>query len=236
MMFELIAFDADDTLWHNERLYKKAEDQLVRLLGGYADETMVTSTLYEKEMENLPSYGYGIKSYTLSMVETAIALSGGEILAADVWKIIELGRGMMVADVCLLDHVHTTIEGLARAHDLMIITKGDLRDQERKLRNSSLSSYFREVEIVSDKCEDVYLHLLAKYRVQPQSFLMVGNSLKSDILPVLRIGSSAVYIPYHITWQHERVELEDISRFKGYHEIEHIGLLPELLRTLEAHG
>jgi putative hydrolase of the HAD superfamily len=232
-MFGLIAFDADDTLWHNEPFYKEAQDQLVRLLDGYADEALVTSKLYAIELENLPSYGYGIKSFTLSMVETAIQLSGGEILASDVWKVVELGRGMMVAEVRLLDHVHATIEELARRYDLMIITKGDLRDQERKLEESSLSKYFRDVEIVRDKHEDVYTRLLEKHRVQPQSFLMVGNSLKSDILPVLQIGSSAVFIPYHITWEHEQIEHEDMSRIERCHELEHIGQLPDLLQKLE---
>ncbi len=232
-MFDLIAFDADDTLWHNEPLYKDAQDQLVRLLEGYADEALVTSTLYAKELENLPTYGYGIKSFALSMVETAIQLSVGDILASDVWKIIELGRGMMTAEVRLLDHVQATVEELASRYDLMIITKGDLHDQERKLKKSSLSEYFRDVEIVSNKYQDVYIRMLAKYRVQPQSFLMVGNSLKSDILPVLQIGSSAVFIPYHITWEHEQVEHEDMSRFERYHELEHIGQLPDLLSELE---
>ena len=190
--------------------------------------------LYDIELENLPLYGYGIKSFTLSMVETAIQLSGGEILAPDIWEIVELGRSMTVAEVHLLDHVHETIEELARWHELMIITKGDIRDQRRKLEESSLSEYFRDVEIVSDKHEGVYRRLLAKYRVQPQAFLMVGNSLKSDILPVLQLGANAVYIPHHIPWEHERVDHENMSRFETYHELEHIGQLPELLQKLEA--
>jgi putative hydrolase of the HAD superfamily len=232
-MLKLIAFDADDTLWHNESLYKYAQDQLAALLSNYAGRNEIDQRLYRKEMDNLPHYGYGIKSFTLSMIETAIDLTEGEISGKQIFEILGFGKRMLEADVHLLEHVRVTIERLAGHYDLMVITKGDLRDQERKLERSSLSPFFEYIEIVSDKHRHTYESLLERHQVAPQSFLMVGNSLRSDIMPVLALGAYAVYIPYHLTWEHELVERKELETYDTCFELEHIGQLPDLIRSLE---
>jgi putative hydrolase of the HAD superfamily len=228
--FDLIAFDADDTLWHNETLYHAAQVKLTHLLAGYADGPTVEQKLYETEINNLNYYGYGIKSFTLSMIETAIKLTGGQIRGAEIEQIIGFGRDMLIADIRLLDHVEETITSLAATCPLMIITKGDLLDQRAKLARSPLVDCFRYVEVVSQKNQQIYADLLAKYHITAGRFLMVGNSLKSDILPVLALGGHAVYIPYHLTWAHE-VESQPVAQ-NGYYELEHLGQLPRLLQRL----
>jgi putative hydrolase of the HAD superfamily len=228
-MLEIIGFDADDTLWHNESLYHHIQQQLAALLSPYADAAEVDAVLFQTEMNNLKYYGYGIKSFTLSMVEAAIALSGGKIPAGEVRRIIEFGREMLTTKVELVEHVADTIERLAQDYPLMLITKGDLLDQQTKLAHSGLEPYFKYVEIVSHKTAATYAALLARYRFQPHRFLMVGNSLRSDVLPVVELGGQAVYIPYHLTWAHEEVHAPEQN---GYHQLAHIGELPPLLAQL----
>ncbi len=230
-MFDLIAFDADDTLWHNETLYAVAENKFNALLSPYADGPTIKQSLYEKEMSNLKYYGYGIKSFTLSMIETAVELSQGQIQATEIQQIIGFAKAMLTAEVQLLEHAEETIGELARSYNLMVITKGDLRDQESKLSRSHLGDYFQYVEIVSEKTQKTYESLLAKYGLEPQRFLMVGNSLKSDILPIVALGGHAVHIPYHITWAHEVVDSHHIEH-DGYYELEHLGQLPRLIERL----
>jgi putative hydrolase of the HAD superfamily len=191
--------------------------------------------LYETEMANLPCFGYGIKSFALSMIETAIRLSGGEIPASEIQSIIDMAKAMKQAPVSLLDHVEDVIRVLAGTHRLMLITKGDLLDQERKVASSGLAPYFESVEVVTEKRADVYRDLLAKHRIAPERFMMVGNSLRSDVLPVVSLGARAVYIPYHITWAHETVPVHP-DQAQGYVELEHIGLLPGLVGRLEKQG
>ncbi len=232
--FKLIGFDADDTLWHNERLYVRAQEQLKTLLGGYLVDEQMDERLYQTEMRNLEHFGYGIKAFALSMIETAIELTGGRISATDIRQIIDNARDMMVADVELLDHVEETLGVLATDHALMLITKGDLRDQERKIARSGLAQQFRYVEIVSDKARDNYNTLLERLSVVPADFLMVGNSLRSDILPVLELGGTAVYIPQELTWVHETAEVPPASQ-PGFQQIEHLGQLPALVARLEEH-
>jgi putative hydrolase of the HAD superfamily len=230
-MFDLIAFDADDTLWHNESLYEQSQARLKGLLAGYADGETVVKRLYETEMRNLDCYGYGVKSFTLSMIETAIELSEGKISGSQIQKIIGFAKDMLTARVQLLEHVAETLDVLSGSYSLMVITKGDLRDQRSKLSQSGIKDYFQHVEIVSHKNEETYAALLKKYEVIPQRFLMVGNSLRSDILPVIAIGGQAVHIPYHITWQHEIVESFHVDK-NGYYELEHLGQLPQLLEQM----
>jgi putative hydrolase of the HAD superfamily len=230
-MFDLIAFDADDTLWHNEFLYTQVQDKLKILLANYVDSETVEQRLYETEMRNLKYYGYGIKSFTLSMIETAIALTKGKIQGAEVQQIIDFGREMLTAEVQLLEHAKETLSKLAQSYELMVITKGDLLDQKSKLSRSYLSDYFQYVEVVSDKTQQTYETLLAKHGIKPQRFLMVGNSLKSDILPVLALGGHAVYVPYQTTWVHEIVD-SPLVEHDGYYELEHIGQLPGLVEEL----
>ena len=230
-MFDIIAFDADDTLWHNESLYSAALEGLKLLLAPYAPAELVASTLFETEMRNLADYGYGIKSYALSMIETAITVSHGAIDGAGVLQVIGLARDMIKADVQLFDHVKEVITRLSADYPLMVITKGDLLDQQRKLSRSGLLPHFHYIEIVSDKTTASLASLLERYRIEPARFLMVGNSLRSDILPVIALGGCAVYIPYQITWAHEQVDLPADQR-QHFYELEHIGLLPDLIESL----
>jgi putative hydrolase of the HAD superfamily len=229
---DLIAFDADDTLWDNETLYTLTQERFKDLLSGYRSTEDIEEELYQTEMRNLGHYGYGIKSFTLSMIETAIELTGGRIGGDDIGEIIGFAREMMRAPVRLLEGAEEAVRALSEAHPLMIITKGDLFDQESKIARSGLAECFRHVEIVSQKTADTYQALLDKYDIPPGRFLMVGNSLKSDILPVVTIGGHAVYIPYHLTWAHERVANPGEGR-DGYFELEHIGLLPPLVERID---
>ncbi len=226
-MFDLIAFDADDTLWHNETLYTATQEKLRELLSHYTSSETVDQKLYQTEMRNLQYYGYGIKSFALSMIETAIELTEGRILGHEIQQIIDNAKDMRRAGVQLLEGVEETIALLAKSYPLMIITKGDLFDQETKLARSGIADYFSIIEIVSGKTKDTYVHLLEKHHIDPARFLMVGNSLKSDILPVLELGGCGVYIPYEQTWEHEVVDAGAIEM--RYHQLDQIGLLPALL-------
>lgn len=230
--FQVVAFDADDTLWHNERLYAATQERFRTLLAHYHSPEWVNERLYQTEMRNLRHFGYGIKAFALSLIETAVELTEGRIAARDIQAIIGWAKEMLEADVELLPHVAETVAGLADAYALMLITKGDLRDQEAKIARSGLAPHFRHVEIVSDKSRAGYEALLRRYGVAPERFLMVGNSLRSDILPVLEIGASAVYVPHHLTWAHEVAEPPPAGR-RGFYEIEHLGMLPGLLEQLE---
>jgi putative hydrolase of the HAD superfamily len=230
-MFDLIAFDADDTLWHNESLYAEVQEKFARLLAPYQDAPVVAQRLNATEMRNLEYFGYGIKGFALSMVETAIELTDGQIPGRDIQLVINWIKAMLGAEVRLLEHAEEVVAKLSASHPLMIITKGDLRDQEVKIRRSGLAGYFRHVEVVSDKTSGSYAALLAKHQVVPSRFLMVGNSLRSDILPVVELGGRAVYIPYQITWAHEVVPLQPPGQ-QGYYELEHLGLLPALVSRL----
>lgn len=225
---DLIAFDADDTLWHNERLYAQAQERFRGLLSIYHQPNWIDERLYQTEMRNLAHFGYGIKAFALSMIETAVELTEGRILGSDIQKIIDIARGMLTAEIELLDHVLETIQLLAQRYPLIVITKGDLLDQQNKMKRSGLAGYFRQVEVVSDKTQAGYAALLKEHGVEPSRFLMVGNSLRSDILPVLALGANAVYIPYEMIWAHETAETP-LPDQPGFRQITHIGELPALL-------
>ncbi|MCW5548813.1 MAG: HAD family hydrolase [Opitutaceae bacterium] len=201
-----IGFDADDTLWHNENIFEQVHGRYRELLARHHDAATVDRTLFATEMKNLELYGYGVKGFTLSAIETAISLTDGKISAGEIRTLIELGRDMLEHPVELLDGVADILATLADSHRLLVITKGDLRDQERKLAKSGLGARFRHVEILSEKDESSYAAILRRHAIAPEEFLMVGNSLKSDILPVLALGGSGAHVPYHLTWGHERVE------------------------------
>jgi putative hydrolase of the HAD superfamily len=230
-MIDLIAFDADDTLWHTEALYVGTQDRFRQLLAPYHSAEWIDKKLFDTEMRNLRMFGYGIKGFTLSMIETAIELTEGRISGAEIQGIIDLARGMLEAEVRLLDGVAEAVAALAQRFPLMIITKGDLYDQETKIARSGLGPYFRHVEIVSDKTEASYAAVLKRYQVAPERFLMVGNSLRSDILPVVRLGGQAVHIPYALTWAHEMVT-ETQAGENSFLTVEHIGLLAPLVEVL----
>ena len=202
---KVIGFDADDTLWVNEPYYREAEAQYARLLSDYADEEKVTQQLYEREMENLSLYGYGIKSFVISMIENAMEITGGGVSNGLVKEIIEMGRQMMQKPVEVLSGVEQVLRALGGRYRLIVVTKGDLLDQERKLERSGLSEHFHHIEIMSDKKPAHYQRLLKHLDISPQRFCMIGNSLRSDILPPLELGAYAIHVPYHITWVHEEV-------------------------------
>ena len=229
--FDVIAFDADDTLWHNETLYANAQGKLAALLAAYANEDQVYRKLFETEEANLPLYGYGIKSFALSMIETAVDLSAGKIAGLDIRQIIGYMREMLEAEVQLIDGVDDTIDRLAKQHRLMVITKGDLLDQRSKLARSKLAQHFSDVQVVSDKSAATYQRILDQRTIQPERFLMVGNSIKSDILPVLALGGYAVHIPYHITWAHEQVTPTSIDLERLF-TVESVTELPKLIDEL----
>ena len=230
-MFDIIAFDADDTLWQNESLYSATQTRLADLLSPYLDGVDVPARLYETETRNIPYFGYGIKSFTLSMIETAIVLTEGCVTSADIQRIITFAKDMIDTPTLLLDGVAEVVAQLATSHTLMLITKGDLLDQQRKLDRSGLADYFAHIEIVADKTERTYRTILAHYKVDPARFLMIGNSLKSDVLPVVAIGGQAVYIPHTMTWEHERVDPADTQHAR-YYELAHIRELPGLVELL----
>jgi putative hydrolase of the HAD superfamily len=229
--FDLIAFDADDTLWHNETLYRQAQARFLRLLSAYHSQEWVEARLFEAETRNLAHYGYGIKAFALSMVETAIELTEGRMAGSEIGQIIGFAKEMLNAPVQLLEGVQATLQQLAAACPLALITKGDLLEQEGKVARSGLQGYFQAVEIVSGKTPQAYLSILARHAVAPERFLMVGNSLKSDILPVLEAGGWAVYIPYEHTWAHEAYHGEPIASPR-YFEVERFRLLPALIDRL----
>jgi putative hydrolase of the HAD superfamily len=211
----------------------KTQDKFKRLFSGDQDAEGVEQKLFETEMQNLPYFGYGIKSFTLSMIETAIELKGGGIRGREIQKIIDFGKEMLRAEVQLLEHVEETVARLSKSYELMIITKGDLFHQKSKIARSGLAHYFSTVEIVSEKTRGTYEAILTKQGVAPQRFLMVGNSLRSDIAPVIAMGGQAVYVPYHITWAHETM-VKPGEEQQGYFELEHMGLLPALIERLSA--
>ena len=230
-MFDIIALDADDTLWRNEELYHEARAQFGDLLAMHGQRDDALRKLDRTEVDNIECYGYGIKSFILSMIETAIEATDGAIEGRTVRKIIDVARGMLVAPVEVFEHTEETLVTLSEKHDLMLITKGDQFEQERKVRRSGLGKYFRYVEVVSEKSRDTYLTLLNKYGIDPKRFLMVGNSLRSDISPVVGIGGRAVHIPYPSTWFHEMLVDETLDDSQ-YDELEHLGQLPEYLDRL----
>jgi putative hydrolase of the HAD superfamily len=230
--FDMIAFDADDTLWYYERLYAGTQAKIAELLALYGTSEEIDAHLNRVELGNVQLYGYGIKGFALSMIEAAIELGDGRLSNKEVQAIIGYAKEMMVSDIQLIEHVHGTISELGKNYPLAIITKGDLFEQEAKISRSGLESQFRYVEIVGQKSPENYARILEKFRVPPERFLMVGNSLRSDILPVLELGGHAVYIPSD-TWVHEMAEMPS-SEKAGFYELENIGELPALLERIEA--
>ncbi|BET66184.1 HAD family hydrolase [Opitutales bacterium ASA1] len=228
-----IGFDADDTLWHNESIFEASHRSYCELLSRYHDAETVERTLFATEMRNLDLFGYGIKSHALSSVETAIELSGGQIRADEIRAILDSAKQMLAHPVELLEGAAEVVPALAADYRLVLITKGDLRDQERKLRKSGLEEHFAHVEILSEKDTAVYRRILSRHGVAPEQFLMVGNSLKSDILPALDLGCRAVYVPYRITWAAEHAEHPQGSEVDGrFFQIATLRELPALLASL----
>lgn len=232
-MIETIAFDADDTLWHNERIFLSAKEKYTEILSVYHDENWIVEHLDAAEMRNIKHFGYGVKGFTLSMVETAVELTEGRVTGNEIREIISLARVMLASPIEILEGARQTIETLSRDYRLLLITKGDLFDQETKLARSGLGDYFDDVEIVSQKNAAVYQKILNRYKVDPKNFLMVGNSMRSDILPVAKIGSSALHIPYETEWFHDRVPDDELIGIE-YSKIEMISEVPDWLMGKKA--
>ena len=220
---KIIGFDADDTLWVNEPFYRETEKQFCAILERYSSENEANQELFKTEMQNLEMYGYGAKGFMLSMIETALRISDNKILPVEINQIIRLGKDLLDQPIILLDSVEIVLRELQPNYKLIVATKGDLLDQERKLKKSGLIKYFHHIEIMSDKHENNYQKLINSLDIEPQDFLMIGNSIKSDILPVINIGAKAIYVPCETTWIHERIHDEtDISKFVTVAKIEEV--------------
>lgn len=205
--FKVIAFDADDTLWVNETFFRETEEMFCALLSDFSTSDEIMEVLYTTEIQNLEEYGYGTKGFVLSMVETALKITGNKVPQEIIEQIIELGKKQINQPVELLDGVIETLEYLQQKdYKLIVATKGDLLDQERKLKKSKLEKYFHHVEVMSNKKAADYQKLINHLEINPEDFLMIGNSYKSDIEPVLQLGGFGIHIPFHITWIHEKAE------------------------------
>lgn len=206
----VIGFDADDTLWVNEPYFREAEARFVEILSGAGVKGDVVGVLYRTEVANLPLYGYGIKAFILSLVECALELTGNQADAQTIERILQIGKEMLQRPVRLLEGVVEVLESLSSRYRLIVATKGDLLDQERKMKQSGISSFFHHIEVMSDKQEQNYIQLLSHLDIDPCDFLMVGNSMKSDILPPLNLGAQAIHVPFHTTWAHEEVKEDPV--------------------------
>jgi putative hydrolase of the HAD superfamily len=210
-MIKTIAFDADDTLWHNERIFVSIKDKFKLLLANYHDADWVERKLDETETRNIKQFGYGAKGFALSMIETAIELTEGRVKGAEIQEIIEYARELLTYPIELLEGVSDAVKTLSSEYNLIVITKGDLFDQEAKLARSGIGSYFKGFEIIPQKNAKTYQYILRRHNISADEFVMVGNSLKSDILPVIEIGARAVFVPYEIEWFHEQVTDEELE-------------------------
>jgi putative hydrolase of the HAD superfamily len=225
-----VCLDADDTLWHNLIHFDTAEKQFGEMFSSYMPAADATRAIMEAEKRNIALYGFGVKSFTLSMIETAISVSGGAVDAATIQKLLGMGRDMLDHDIELLPYVEETLAALHRQHKLLLVTKGDLHHQERKVLASGLAHYFEGVEIVSDKKPQTYHAICKRHGASVQRTVMVGNSIRSDVLPMIAAGGHGVYVPFDIIWDHEH---EDVPKgTERFYEIKHMGALPDLLSTI----
>lgn len=206
MNIQVIAFDADDTLWVNEPYFQETERKFCELLEDYLPHHTVSQELFKTEMQNLALYGYGIKGFMLSMVETALRVTNKTLNVEIIEKAIAFGKDLLEKPIEMIDGVEEVLQSLYKKYRLVVATKGDLLDQERKLKKSGLGHYFHHIEIMSDKQEADYKKLIKHLDIKPEEFLMIGNSIKSDILPVLAIGGHGIHVPFHTTWAHEKVD------------------------------
>ena len=225
---DLIAFDADDTLWHNLIHFDAAQRQFGQMFANYMPEAQAIATLEKTESRNIKFYGFGTKSFTLSMIEAAIEVSGGAVDGATISKLIVIGHDMLDHEIELLPHAQETLKALHGDYKLLLITKGDLHHQERKVLASGLAHYFESVEIVSDKKPETYLRIAKRHGSVAEKTLMAGNSIKSDVLPMIEAGGYGVYVPFEITWDHEHEEVpKDTPRF---YEVKDLRGVVELVR------
>jgi len=224
---KVIGFDADDTLWVNETFFRETEKEFANLLKAYAEPDEVYRILYKVEVANMSIYGYGIKAFVLSLIETANLISGFRITARETDQIIQLGKEMLNKPVELLEGVEEVLQKLYGHYRLIVATKGDLLDQERKLKKSGLIDYFHHIEVMSDKTPDTYKNLIHHLDIKSGQFLMIGNSMKSDIIPVIELGGYGIHVPFHTTWHHEVVS-EPVDS-ENYREVVRIGEVLDIL-------
>lgn len=225
---KVIAFDADDTLWVNETYFREAEHEFAKLLSSFETENKIDQELFKTEIRNLDIYGYGIKGFVLSMVECALEISNNKVQPETIEKVLDIGKDMLEKPIDLLDGVEEVLASLHGKYKLIVATKGDLLDQERKLEKSGLLKYFHHIEVMSEKKVPDYIKLVKHLDIKPSELLMIGNSLKSDVLPLLRIGAQAIHVPFHTTWAHEEVAKQD-ALDSDYRTIQKIAHVLELL-------
>lgn len=228
MDIKVIAFDADDTLWVNEPYFQETEKKFCDLLEDYLPHHTLAKELFKTEIQNLSLYGYGVKGFILSMIETSLRVTNNTLDISVIEKSLEYGKELLQKPIELLDGVEDVLHSLKGNYRLVVATKGDLLDQERKLKKSGLEHYFHHIEIMSDKQESDYLKLIRHLDINPEDFLMIGNSLKSDVLPVLSIGGHGIHVPYHTTWAHETIE-HHVDHINFRHVDKISGILPLLV-------
>ena len=226
---KVLAFDADDTLWENEPFFREVEEKFEELMENFHPRHTTARELLRTEIENIELYGYGIKAFILSMIETAMRISDKTISVSAIEKIIELGRQMLAKPVVLLAGVESVLQNFQGHVRLVMATKGDLLDQERKLRKSGLEKYFHHIEIMSEKKEPDYEKLIRHLDIKPEEFVMIGNSIKSDVLPVINLGGHGIHVPFHTTWAHETVEAE--ITHPNFHQVKSISEIVALMNS-----
>jgi len=225
---KVIGFDADDTLWVNETYFRDAEKQFAILLSKYETLNKIDQELFKREIDNLPLYGYGVKGFVLSMVEMALELSNNSVPNKTIQAILDIGKDMLNKPVELMDGVEEVLQTLSGKYKLILATKGDLLDQQRKLEKSGLTDYFHHIEVLIDKQEANYSKLLNHLEIKPSEFLMIGNSLKSDVLPLINIKAHAIHVPFHTTWIHEQVDQKETNGKKYRTTVSLLDILPLL--------
>ena len=226
---KIIVFDADDTLWHNEPYFDEAQAKFCELFADYASNQEILQLILSYQVKNLPLYGFGIKAFVLSMIESALELTNHKISGNGIEKIIKIGKDLLQKPVELLPEVEDVLQQLKGKYKLVVATKGDLKDQHRKLHDSGIGHYFHHIEVMSDKKELDYEKMLGRLDTKPEDFIMIGNSLKSDVLPVLNIGGHGYHIAYHTTWEYEKIDFEiEHDNFKSLEKISDV--LPILLK------
>lgn len=226
--YKVIAFDADDTLFINEPYFDEAEEKFCALLSDYLSKQSLSQALFKTQIDNLPLYGYGIKGYVLSMIQTAYEVTNHTVSTKVMEKIIAIGKELLQKPIVLLDGVEETLQQLQGKYKLVVATKGDLKDQHRKLHLSGLGTFFHHIEVMVEKEMIDYEKLLNRLEISPKEFLMIGNSLKSDVLPVINLGATAIHVPFHTTWAHERIDHEIIH--PNFYTVKNINEVIELLK------
>jgi putative hydrolase of the HAD superfamily len=220
---KIIAFDADDTLWHNEPYFDEAQARFCKLFQDFASSQEILGLILNHQVKNLPLYGFGIKAFTLSMIETALQLTNHQISGKGIEQILTIGKDLLQKPVELMPNVENVLQELHGNYKLVMATKGDLKDQHRKLHDSGIGHYFHHIEVLSDKTELDYEKMLGRLEIKAEDFLMIGNSLKSDVLPIINLGGYGIHVPYATTWEYEKIDFEiEHENFIALNNIEEV--------------